>query len=226
MDDVLAAPQPVAWSYSRLHDYETCPRRYNEKKNWPEPESAMLIEGHEVHAALAAALTGTPLPTKFKLYQRWIDEILQTEGELLVEEECKWAITREFKPTTWFNKDVWLRAVADAVVLNPPVARLVDWKNGKSLNADPLQLQLTSLMLLVHFPELQAVGADFIWLQEDTQSTQVLYRSEAADAWAEILPRVKRFEEATIKDNFPPQPGRVCKSWCPVRSCEFWGKRQ
>ena len=226
MTDVVNAP--IAWSYSRLHGFEDCPRRYKEtqvSKNWPEPKSDLLQWGDAVHAAMAKALrTGEPLPTIFKLFQHWIDKVVRTDGELLIEDDCRWAITREFYPTTWFSKQVWLRCIADAVKLDPPVALVVDWKAGKSLNADPIQLQLTSLMILLQFPEVQCVRSDFVWLQEDTQTTQVLFRNEAADAWAEIMPRVKRFENAVINDNFPPQPGRFCKRWCQVKSCEYWGK--
>jgi hypothetical protein len=224
----LVETKEMAWSYSRLHGFELCPRRYHETqvlKNWPEEESAILIEGNAIHAAMAKALRdGTHLPTKYKIHQHWVDKILQTEGELLIEEDAKWAITRQFKPTTWFSKTVWLRCIADAVKLAPPKAGIVDWKWGKSINADPLQLTLTSLMLLTQFPELNCVESHFVWLQEDDKTTQALHREDAADAWAEILPRVKRFEEATIKDNFPPQPGRFCARWCPVQSCEYWGK--
>ena len=97
-------------------------------------------------------------------------------------------------------------------------------EGGQSLNVDPVQLMLTSLMLFVQFPELQCVRSDFVWLQEDSQTTQVLYRSEAAEAWAEILPRVTKLEKAFENDHFPPMPGRFCKKWCGVRSCEYWGK--
>ena len=123
--------------------------------------------------------TSTPLPTKFKNFQHWIDKVVRTEGELLVEDECQWAITREMKPTAWFAKNVWLRCVADAVKLDLPAALVVDWKTGKSINGDPIQLLLTSLMMFIQFPKLKCVRSDFVWLQEDSQSTQVVYRNEA-----------------------------------------------
>ena len=122
------------------------------------------------------------------------------------------------------SSKVWLRAIADAVKLDNDVGLLVDWKTGKSTNADQVQLVLTSLVMLMHFPALQCVRSDFVWLQEDDHTTQVLYRNEAPDAWAEILPRVKKLEEATLEENFPPKPGRFCRSWCLVKTCEYWGK--
>jgi hypothetical protein len=225
----IVAATPIAWSFSRLKAFEDCPRRYHEtqikKDKWPEKRSAQLDWGDAVHKALATALRdGTPLPTVFRIFQHWIDKVNRTAGELLVEDDCKWAITRQFEPTPWFAKNVWLRVVADAVKLDNDAALVVDWKAGKSANADPIQLILTSLVMLIMFPELKAVRSDFIWLQEDSQTTQVLYRNEAVDYWAGLLPRVKLLEVATRDNHFPPKPNRFCARYCPVKSCEFWGK--
>jgi PD-(D/E)XK nuclease superfamily len=231
--DVAVEPKNFSWSYSRLKAFEDCPRRYHEtqvKKAWPEEKSEMLEFGDAVHDAMATALrTGEPLPTKFKIYQRWIDSLLETEGELLIENDCQWAITRDFKPTAWFAKDVWLRCIADAVKLdyrnNPkPAALVVDWKAGKSANGDPIQLTLTSLMMFIQFPQIRSVRADFVWLQENDRTQQSLYRHEAADAWADLMPRVEKLQQATNANYFPPKPNRFCRSWCPVKSCEYHGR--
>jgi PD-(D/E)XK nuclease superfamily len=227
-----SVPKSFSWSFSRLKAFEDCPRRYYETNRkidgqpaWPEEPSEILKFGDDVHQHMAVALrTNSPLPTKYKIFQQWVDRVQRTEGELLVESECQWAVTREMKPTAWFAKDVWLRTVADAVKLDTDVALVVDWKTGKSLNGDPIQLVLTSLMAFLQFPQLQCVRSDFIWLQEECQTTQVLYKHECAAQWANILPRVTRLEQATIANNFPPQPNRFCRKWCPVRSCEYWGK--
>jgi hypothetical protein len=217
-----------SWSYSKLKSYEICPRRYHEtdvKKAWPQERSQLLDYGDAVHLAMATSLKdGGPLPVMHRLHQHWIDKINNTPGELLVEDEAKMACTRDLQPTTYFNNRVWLRTVADAVKLNDDVALIVDFKAGKSLNVDPVQGVLNSLMLFIHFPKLKAVRFDFLWLTEDEQTTQVLYRNEVADQWAQIMPRVRLLEQAAADENFPPKPNRFCAKWCPVRSCEYWGK--
>jgi hypothetical protein len=101
---------------------------------------------------------------------------------------------------------------------------VIDWKAGKSANVDPVQLLLTSLMMFIQFPKLDRVVSIFAWLKEDHQTRQAVYRDEAADHWAEIMPRVERLRQATLKNNFPPQPGRFCRNWCPVKSCEYNGR--
>jgi PD-(D/E)XK nuclease superfamily len=226
MDAVL--PKQFSWSYSRLHGYEDCPRRFHETqilKNWGEERSEQLTWGDAVHKAMATALrTGTPLPTTFKIFQHWIDKVARTKGELLVEDDCRWAITRQFVPTPWFSKTAWMRVMADAVKLDGNAALVVDWKTGKSANVDPMQLVITSLMMFLQFPDLLVVRSEFIWLQEDDRTIQTLYRHESADQWAEIIPRVLKMEKAFHAENFPATPNRFCKSWCPVRTCEFHGK--
>src|SRR5262245_17053762 len=226
MDVMIAEHKP--WSYSKLKAFEDCPRRYHETqvlKRWPEAESEQLAWGNEAHAALAATLKkGTPLPTQFALLQKWVDSVIATPGERLVEDQCQWAVDRNFKPTTWFSKTVWLRSIADVFVLDPPVALVVDWKAGASRNVDPIQLTLTSLMAFLHFPKLKAVRGDFVWLKEDCATTQVLYREECADQWAMLLPRVERLQEAHRREHFPPKPGYFCRSWCSVEDCEHHGK--
>lgn len=227
MDATLEQPKPSAWSYSRLKAFSDCPRRFHETqilKNYTDTTTDQAW-GNAIHAAMATALRdGTDLPTKFRILQKWVDQVRKVKGELLVEDDCQWAITREFQPTAWFAKDVWLRCIADAVKINYPAAMVVDWKAGKSANVDPVQLMLTSLVMFIQFPKLDRVMSLFVWLKEDHKTVQTIYRAEAADRWAEILPRVQRFQQAFQQGNFPPQPGRFCRNWCPVKSCEYHGK--
>lgn len=231
MGEATETAKPFTWSYSRLKGYETCPRQFHEKdilKNWPEEKSEHQSFGDAVHAAMATALrTGKPLPLAYAPYQHWIDKVNNTKGELLVESECRWAITREFVPTTWFSEKVWARSVADAVKVDldfPQTALVVDWKTGKSINVDEMQLTLTALMCFAQFPQLLRVRADFVWLQEDAQTTQVIGKDEVNGLWSDIMPRVARLKKAMEDENFPPMPNRLCKRWCPVRTCEYWGK--
>jgi len=229
MNALTAPPKPFAWSYSRLKAFEDCPKRYYEtqvlKNKWPEQRSEQLEWGDAVHLALAKTLREkTPLPTVFKLCNKWVAKVEDTPGEMLIEDDCRWAVSRALQPVPWFAKNVWLRCIADVVKLDPPLATVIDWKAGKSANVDPMQLTLTSLMLLLQFPDIHGVRSDFIWLQEDDFTTQMLYRNEAADKWAEIMPRVSRLAAAAMANRFPAKPNRFCKRYCVVADCEFHGK--
>jgi len=229
MPVVTTTVQPdksFSWSYSRLHDFEDCARRFHEEKvlkRWVQAKTEQLEWGERVHAAIAKALsTNCPLEAELAEYQPWLDTLLQAPGELLV--ECQWAIDKDYKLVPWFSPKAWLRCIADAAVLYEDVAVVVDWKTGKSSNVDILQLILTSLMVFCLYPEIKRVRSMFVWLGENARTKLKINRNEAPAQWAELLPRIERFKQATIEGNFPPTPGKFCRSWCPVKSCEYHGK--
>lgn len=215
----------VAWSYSKITAFEKCPRRYHEVmvlKNYTE-DSEALREGNEVHKALAKALeTRGQLPEPMAAYQRWVDSVSCGPGDLFLEKQ--YAVAPGFKPTTWFGKDVWFRTIVDALRVDGPVAHAIDWKTGKMRNVDVVQLMLVATAVFAHFSEVKRCRTDFVWLKEDTTSTEDYARNDMVDHWAELLPRVDQFVNATVEKNFPPKPGFLCKNWCPVSTCQFHGK--
>jgi PD-(D/E)XK nuclease superfamily len=228
--DTAIAP-PFTWSYSRLKAYETCPHQFNETqilKNWPEEKSELQEYGDRVHLAMATSLrSGNPLPLEFKSFRPWIDHVNGIPGELLVEDQCRWAIDRDYVPTTWFSKKVWLRTVCDVIKVdlepNYEIALVIDWKTGRSANVDDMQLTLMALMAFVQFPELKRVVAKFVWLKEDDETIQTIDRVEAPDHWAELLPRVEKMQQGVEAQEFPAIPNRLCRKWCPVKTCEYNG---
>lgn len=214
-----------AWSYSKLKNYETCPKRHYEidlAKNVKEDESESLTWGNTVHGALAKACTGAePLPPTMKDYQRWVDLVRAGPGQLLVEQ--KYAITRDFGATTYFGRDAWYRGIGDVVRIDGPVALVLDWKTGKVLE-DSVQLMLMAQCIFSHYPAVRRVRAEFIWLKEDCTTPEVFSKQELADAWRDLLPRVSAMELASKKQDYPPKPSGLCKKYCPVSSCPFHGK--
>lgn len=215
-----------AWSYSKLKNYEVCPKRMYEvdiAKSYVEPEDpdGPLAWGNRVHKALAAALQGTALPVEMVMYQRWIDRVKSGSGQLFVEQ--KYAINRMFQKTTYFANDVWYRGIGDVVRIDHDVALVLDWKTGKILE-DSIQLMLMAQCLFSHFPALKYVRSEFVWLKDDCTSPELFSRQEVADQWIGLLDRVNSMEQAAITMNYPPNPGRLCRSYCPVTSCPFHGK--
>lgn len=232
-----------AWSYSKKKNYDTCPKRHYEvdiQKNFTE-ESEQLTWGNEVHKALAAAvlyakgiphagtgrdrIAGAPLPETMKQYQRWVDLIGSTPGETLIEQ--KYAITRDFRATTYFAQDVWYRGICDLLHVsgtgNTKVATALDWKTGK-VKHDSIQLMLMASCILIHRPDIHTVKTRFVWLQEDCTTPDVWDRAKVMREWAGILPQVNEMEQAYKTLTFPPKPGKLCRAWCPVTSCPFHGK--
>lgn len=218
-----------SWSYSKLKNYDTCPRKYNEidlKKNplfvEPVEPGGPLDWGNRVHQAMKAALEGrAPLPPEMVDYQPWVDRVLAGPGKLFVEQ--KYAITKDFKATQWFAPNVWFRAIGDAVRIDEIVALILDWKTGKVLN-DPIQLMLTAQAIFAHFPAVQKVRSEYVWLQEDCTTHEIFDRNTIHTFWPPIFERVSKLEVATVTENFPPKPSGLCKNHCPVKTCEFYKK--
>lgn len=214
-----------SWSYSKLKNFIVCPKRMYEVdilKSFSDGGGEALLWGNEVHEALKVALkNNTPLPATMKQYQYWVDRVRRGAGQLLVEQ--KYAITRDFRPTTYFANDVWYRGIGDVVRLNGVVALVLDWKTGKILE-DSVQLMLMAQCLFSHFPEITHVRSSFVWLKDDCETPELLTRQEVADQWRDLLPKVLEMETAAKTLTYPPKPGHLCKNWCPVTSCPFHGK--
>jgi hypothetical protein len=225
------AAKTVAVSYSALSAWEDCARRYFESRpklggHWPEPETQALKDGNAIHAALAIALQlGSPLPPAYTIYQPFVEKIKAhaAGGTLLVEQ--KWCLNIDLNPTPWFAEDAYLRVIADAVLFRPPVAIAIDFKTGKRENQkDDLQLVMIALAMFAHFPELRLISTRYLWLNEGKETERIVKRSDAPAEWQKILPRILAFQEAHVLKKFPPNPGRFCKNYCSVKSCEFNGK--
>lgn len=217
-------PKPFSFSYSKLKNFETCPKRhyhYEIAKDVLEPEGEALQYGNAVHAALAKALMGTPLPKHFEHLQRWVDRVNPETGTLLVEQSL--AITSEFEPCEWFAKTAWFRAKTDVVKITGRVALAVDWKTGK-VKDDGAQLALMAQCVFAHHPDVQAIRTEFVWLAEDATTRADFKREDMAGVWAGLLPRVAMLRQAYERQEFPPKPGGLCRKWCSVVSCPHQGK--
>lgn len=214
-----------SFSWSKLTSFETCPKRHYEVdivKTYHDDGEAMKW-GSRVHDAFKTALsTGERLPPDLSPYQHWVDETLTGPGELLVEK--KFALTRDFQPTEYFGPLVWYRGIADALRISGPVARVRDWKTGK-IKHDSSQLMLMAACIFANYPEVMRILTEFVWLREDCVTPETFNRSDMANEWLHLLPRVKDLEEAARTMTYPPKPGKLCYQYCPVVSCPFHGKR-
>src|ERR1019366_1915098 len=108
-------PKEWSWSYSKLKNYEGCPKRMYEVdilKSFKDAGGEALEWGNQVHGAVAARLKSKqPLPKEMQKYEYWCDRVERGTGQLLVEQ--KYAVTRDFRPTTYFADDVWYRGIGD-----------------------------------------------------------------------------------------------------------------
>lgn len=224
------AAKPFAWSYSKLKNYETCPKRHyhvDVAKDIKEEESENLIWGNLVHKALADRISkGIALPEGMTQWEKWAVGII-TGGSnsggnsILVEQQL--AIDKDFDPCAWFSPKAWYRSIADVIKITGPVALAVDWKTGKIVE-DSYQLALMSACIFAHHPKVQRIRTEFIWLKEDATSRADFKRSEMPEMWRNLWPRIELLVKAHETKEYPAKPGYLCRAWCPVKACEHNGQ--
>lgn len=228
MSAVATKPRAKAfsWSYSQLNNYETCPRRYqayNVTKEVVEQENEVLREGKNIHAAFEARINeGTKLPLGMGMHEALLAKLTNVPGQ--VYGERKLAINASFDPVTWFSPGAWFRQIIDYTnVRDNGVAVVVDFKTGKP-KEDATQLELSALSIMAHDPSVDTVRTALVFVGYDNQTEANTYsRSDITHLWDGILPRVADLKRARDRDDFPPKPGGLCKRYCGVKSCPFWG---
>ncbi len=232
------APKPFSWTYSKLKNFTSCPKRHYNVDIIKNPEcfseanrgdDSALLEGNRVHKILADAISkGIPLSADdAPVYQQWVNYALKIKGTLTVEQQ--FAMNAEFGPTEWFAKPghktgaAWHRSIADVVGINSPVAIALDWKTGKPVE-DGVQLSLIAACIFAHYPQIMAIRTEFVWMAHAAVTRVNVHRSELPALWAGVLPKVQMYKRALDTDTFPATPNYLCKRYCPVRSCKHHGE--
>lgn len=215
---------PFTWSYSRLRNYETCPKRhyhYDIAKDVVEPESGAMAEGHAVHKALELRVTRKQsLPLGMKQYEPLMVQLTGLPGAIHAEQ--KLALTRDFEPIGFFGKGVWFRTVLDFCVVKDKDAVVVDYKTGRP-QEDTTQLQLMSATIMHHMPEVDRVRAVLMFINYDRNERALYQRDDLSKIWGGVLPRVRQVQQAVQDQEYPPKPNGLCKRYCAVVSCPYHG---
>lgn len=233
--------KPFAWSYSKLKNFETCPKRHYHVDvvgDWGEPESQQLKDGNALHDAMARAIGNVggkvpdgsdarPLPDSLKQHESLVLRHRERRAVgAVVATELKLAINARFEPVDWFARDAWYRGIFDVLVTFQKVALADDWKTGKVVDDSP-QLRMGAVTLLAHNPGIELVHTRFIWLKEDSTTEERVARADAPRVWADLAPRVEQLRVAYANPNpeegFPATPSFLCRKWCPVKACKFYG---
>lgn len=215
----------TAFSYSRLTSYETCAKKYHAisvAKTVKEPESEHTTWGTDVHLAFANYMKkGTPLPLQMKQYEKYLKAIKAYPGTFIVEQ--KLAINAAYEPTGWFDNDVYCRIISDLTILHGSTGIMWDYKTGKP-SSDFTQLRLAAAVMFLLVPELQKIVMAFFWTKNKTITKEIMTREEMPGVWSSLLPRIQRYMDAHVAQDFPAKPGFLCK-YCPLTTCPYWERR-
>jgi CRISPR/Cas system-associated exonuclease Cas4 (RecB family) len=219
----------MKWSYSSIKLFEQCPRKYYHlkiAKDVVEPETEALLYGSRFHeAAEKYVRDDEPLPPYFTFVKQTLDNLKQISGERLCEYEM--GITKDLQPCEFNAPDVWYRGIADLLIIDREKgeARVVDYKTGKSAKyADPEQLELMSLCVFKHFPEITRVKAGLLFVIANAL-VKSQYNAEQQDfLWTKWSDRNKRLAFASESDTWNPKPSGLCRKHCAVLTCSHNGR--
>lgn len=220
--------KPVTWSHSSLKDYEGCPRRYHEVKvlkKHPFKDTEATIYGKELHEAAEFYIRDDkPLSPPFEFIKDTLDALKAKPGRKLC--EYKMGLTTDLRPCGFLDKDVWVRGIADLLIIDDEnlTAKVVDYKSGNNKYPDRDQLKLMALMVFAHFPHIRRVSGALLFVVKEDIATASYMVGEAEEYWWDYRQRVARIEQAHETGIWNPKPTPLC-GWCPVSSCEHNRKR-
>lgn len=209
-------------SFSAIKMYENCPKRYYHQRITKEVKdtgSDATIYGERVHEALEHRLEKkVDLPTESETYEPLCKSIESMGGTLQVEQ--KLTLNENLTPTTWWEKDAWLRSILDVLIIFDDNAIVMDWKTGKR-RPDFSQLEMFALQVFSHFPKVKKVKSTFIWLKDMALDSHIYNRIDAEDMWVKLLMKTERISQSVKHNKWPPKPSGLCR-FCPAQNiCEY-----
>lgn len=210
-------PRLLAWSISRLNNFEQCPKKYhhlNVTKDVKDKGNQYTERGTKAHKSCHDRLAfNTPLPPEFAHFEPILARIERTAGVLMLEQQL--CVSRRFKPCGWFDEAAYIRAIIDVGKRNGTTVWIGDYKTGKIKDSSD-QLALCAGMLFLHYPKVEKIVSSFIWLDEGGKLTnETFLRSQQEEIWRSLLPRAKLIELALKTQAWPAKPSSLCK-FCPV----------
>jgi RecB family exonuclease len=209
-----AAPQVIqAWSFSRLNEYESCPKKSYFKviEKLKEPGSEAMDRGAAIHKEGEDYLKGLleEVPPSFA----GLGQELAEAKMLGAKSEVEATFRKDWTSCGWFDEDAWLRVKIDMLLVQDGVVRIVDFKTGKNRGGYEDQLELYALTALLIYPDCKDVSCE-LWF---TDSSEII-GTKAGTYNAGHLDDLKKKWEKRVTPMlcdtiFAPRPSSACK-WC------------
>lgn len=200
-----------AWSYSRLDCYESCPLlfKYRNIDKLDEPKAQPMLRGIKIHNQAAAFLGGSTnvFPPSCQEFYDDFHELKELDPII----EQKWAFTKKWKSTNYFNPLVYLRVTLDALVIyKDGTADMIDHKTGKFHEDSPAyedQKILFGAAVMKKFPQVHHVTARLWFLDAGEETITEIFRGKAAEGLADLEARAAVMIAAT---RWPAKPSWKC----------------
>lgn len=217
----------TAWGPSRLAVYDECPAKakYKHIDKLPDPGSAAMDRGTEIHDAAASYIWGrvTKLhgDLKHPKVKRLLAQLKAAATKKLVRTELELAIDRAWQKCKWFAPETYARVKLDVVMFSSDgtSADVIDWKTGKFYTAEQKPeyvdaLFQYSVILMSCYPTLQSVESRLVFTdagQEVKVPEGCIQRANLASGQQHWDRKAKPMLTDTL---FKPRPGRAC-TYCP-----------
>lgn len=215
--------QTIQWSFSGLKDFIGCPKRYQEVKvlkNFEQKFNEAAQYGNKVHEALEKYVKdGTELPLNYQQFKAWADALIQLPGQKLTEHRM--ALTVDRQPCTWAAKNMWVRGIADLLIIDGEHARVIDYKTGSERYPEPKQLKLMALLVFSHYPEVKKVSGALMFIMKNVIIDEEYTRDMIDELWTAFTPDLERLSQAYENNVWPANPSALCR-FCPVNTCQFY----
>lgn len=217
---------PVSWS--KIESFQTCPFQYYslriaktyeplpfEQKDW----------GTDVHTALEHNLVnGVPLTNRYKQFQPMMDTLAMIPGEHYGEH--KMAVDINLTPVDYDSPHAFARCIIDRLVVAPRDIVDIDYKTGKPKTVPSRQLDMSSVIVGAHYPDVPRIHSLFLWTQNNTRTRKVATRADLPILWNGFLDDIATMEWAYEHGAFPAKPSGLCGPssktpypGCPVLNC-------
>lgn len=218
-------------SYSRVSDYEQCPRKFESKyvrKNYPDDSgNPAFAKGNKIHEDLErmgkAMVGGQNKPDNLseeaiKMIPMLVS-VVKNYDQIMFEQQI--AVSKDMQRTSWFdNNATYARVIADLLAFRGNEALIIDWKSGKFREYDDKetgQLHMSSAVIMALFPKVEVVHNAYVFVEHNKTIKRTFTRDQVE---ALLAPFEKVYEKICTDTEWHPQQNQYC-GWCHVPGCEF-----
>jgi hypothetical protein len=220
--------ETVKWSYSSLSLFQQCPKKYHELrvvKKVKDAPSTAIIYGLEAHKIAEEYIRdGKEIPPAYAYLKPILDSLIAMKGEKHC--EMKLAVTEDLAPCGFDDPNAWWRGIADLVILQGETARILDYKTGNSRYADTKQLELLSLAVFAHYPQIQNTKAGLLFVVHKDFVPASYSKADSVELWKKWRQETTRLDSAYENNVWNPTQNFTCRNYCPVTDCHHNGKHR
>ena len=215
---VQTAHKPLVGSFTLLNQYLNCPHAMFHKfiaKTYPYVESLQQGFGNRGHKAFEERIGNKkPLPEEFSKYEHFA---VPFDAHLTIVEQ-KLGMTREGKPTGFFDKDVWFRGKLDTSILSNGSGYMADWKFGSSKYEDPFELEVGAVLLQAKYPKATKLVGRYVYPVENKLG-QLYDLSNTDVTFARMKHLMDEIERDRATGWYEKRKSGLC-GYCSVEDCE------